>query len=183
MPSGSGFAWRRAFGNPKRAYPDSVIRNANLDDVPAIVGLIRGLAEYERLSHEVVLDEAALGSHLFGERRYAEVILAEDDASRAIVGFALFFHNYSTFLGKPGIYLEDLFVRPEHRGAGHGKALLSRLARLAVERDCGRLEWSVLDWNEPSIAFYRSLGAVAMDEWTGYRVTGEALTSLAVDPT
>jgi GNAT superfamily N-acetyltransferase len=147
--------------------------------VPVIAGLIRGLAEYERLSHEVVLDEAALQLHLFGERRYAEVIVAEDDASREIVGFALFFHNYSTFLGKPGIYLEDLFVRPDHRGAGHGKALLSRLALLAIERECGRLEWSVLDWNEPSIAFYRSLGAAAMEDWTGYRLTGEALSSLA----
>ncbi len=156
-----------------------MIRDATVDDVPVIAELIQGLAEYERLSSEVVLDEVALRSHLFGERRYAEVVIAEDDASRQAVGFALFFHNYSTFLGKPGIYLEDLFVRPGHRGAGHGKALLSHLARLAVERECGRLEWSVLDWNAPSIAFYVSLGASAMDEWTGYRLTGEALRSLA----
>ena len=167
------------FGNVHRAYPVGVIREAVADDVAVIAELIRGLAEYERLADQVVLDEAALQLHLFGERRYAEVIVAEDDASREIVGFALFFHNYSTFLGKPGLYLEDLFVRPEHRGGGHGKALLAHLARLAVERDCGRLEWSVLDWNEPSIAFYRSLGAAAMDEWTGYRLMGEALTSLA----
>ena len=127
----------------------------------------------------VTLDEGELRTHLFGERRYAEVLLAEDDAGTSVVGFALFFHNYSTFLGKPGMYLEDLFVRPEHRGGGHGKALLSHLARLAVERGCGRLEWSVLDWNEPSIAFYRSLGATPMDEWTVYRLTGDALSALA----
>ena len=154
-----------------------MIRDATPDDVPVIAELIRGLAEYERLAHEVVLDEEELRSHLFGERRYAEVILAAAD--ERVVGFALFFHNFSTFLGKPGIYLEDLFVRPEHRGAGHGKALLSHLAKLAVERGCGRLEWSVLDWNEPSIAFYGSLGARAMDEWTVYRVDGDALQSLA----
>jgi GNAT superfamily N-acetyltransferase len=154
-----------------------MIRDATPKDVHVIAELIRGLAEYERLAHEVTLDERELRAHLFGERPYAEVILAED--GREVVGFALFFHNYSTFLGKPGIYLEDLFVKPEHRGAGHGKALLAHLARLAVERGCGRLEWSVLDWNEPSIAFYRSLGAVAMEEWTGYRITGEALQGLA----
>lgn len=154
-----------------------MIRAATPDDVPVIAELIRALADYERLSHAVVLDESALRAHLFGPRPYAEVVLAEHEA--AVVGFALFFHNYSTFLGRPGIYLEDLFVRPEHRGSGHGKALLSHLARLAVERGCGRLEWSVLDWNEPSIAFYRSLGAAAMDEWTVYRLTGDALTTLA----
>jgi GNAT superfamily N-acetyltransferase len=154
-----------------------MIRDATPKDVHVIAELIRGLAEYERLAHEVTLDERELRAHLFGERPYAEVILAED--GREVVGFALFFHNYSTFLGKPGIYLEDLFVKREHRGAGHGRALLAHLARLAVERGCGRLEWSVLDWNEPSIAFYRSLGAVAMDEWTGYRLSGEALRVLA----
>ena len=154
-----------------------MIRDATPDDVPVIAELIRGLAEYERLADEVVLDEEELRSHLFGPRRYADVILAEDEG--AVVGFALFFHNYSTFLGKPGIYLEDLFVRPEHRGAGHGKALLSHLARVAVERGCGRLEWSVLDWNEPTIAFYRSLGARAMDEWTVQRLDGDALRALA----
>ena len=174
-----------------------MIRAATPDDVPVIAELIRGLAEYERLADQVVLDEGALREHLFGARPYAEVVLAVGpsppgplphkgrggergvDDSGGVVGFALFFHNYSTFLGRPGIYLEDLFVRPEHRGAGHGKALLSHLARLAVERGCGRLEWSVLDWNEPSIAFYRSLGAVAMDEWTVYRLAGDALTELA----
>jgi GNAT superfamily N-acetyltransferase len=156
-----------------------VIREATVDDVPAIAGLIRALAEYERLAHEIVLDEDELRVHLFGERRYAEVLVAED--AGAAVGFALFFHNFSTFLGKPGIYLEDLFVRPEHRGAGHGKALLARLAQVAVERDCGRLEWSVLDWNEPSIQFYRSLGAAAMDDWTTYRLSGDALRRLAED--
>jgi GNAT superfamily N-acetyltransferase len=154
-----------------------VIRPATPDDTPIIAGLIRALAEYERLAHEVTFDEAELREHLFGERRFAEVILAEHESE--VVGFALFFHNFSTFLGKPGIYLEDLFVQPEHRGAGHGRALLAALARIAVERGCGRLEWSVLDWNEPSIAFYRSLGAVPMDEWTTYRLTGEPLVTLS----
>jgi GNAT superfamily N-acetyltransferase len=154
-----------------------VIREATPADVPFIAELIRALADYEKLAHEVVLDEDALRSHLFGERSYAEVALAEDDGD--VVGFALFFHNYSTFLGKPGIYLEDLFVRPEHRGGGHGKALLAHVAKLAVQRGCGRLEWSVLDWNEPSIAFYRSVGARPRDEWTVYRLDGEALRALA----
>src|SRR6478752_6433835 len=126
-----------------------VIRPATPADVPTIARLIRELAEYERLAHEVVLSEAALADHLFGPRPYAEVLLAED-GGRA-VGFALFFHNYSTFLAKPGIYLEDLFVEPAYRGRGHGKALLAALAKLAVERDCARVEWSVLNWNEPSI--------------------------------
>ena len=162
-----------------------MIRAATPDDVSVIAELIRALAEYERLSHEVVLDEEELRAHLFGERPYAEVLLAEDpdrQAGERVAGFALFFHNYSTFLGKPGIYLEDLFVRPGRRGAGHGRALLAHLARLAAERGCGRLEWSVLDWNAPSIAFYKSLGAEAMDEWTVYRLTGEALAALAGPP-
>ena len=154
-----------------------MIRPATPADTPTITALIRALAEYERLTHEVVLDEDELRAHLFGERPYAEVILAEHEGE--VVGFALFFHNFSTFLGKPGIYLEDLFVKPEHRGGGYGRALLAHLAKLAVERGCGRLEWAVLDWNEPSIAFYRSLGAVAMDDWTTYRVTGDALGALA----
>jgi GNAT superfamily N-acetyltransferase len=157
-----------------------MIREATPADTPTIAALIRALAEYERLSHEVVLDEDELRAHLFGERRYAEVVLAEHDGE--VVGFALFFHNFSTFLAKPGIYLEDLFVKPEHRGGGHGRALLAHLAKLAVERGCGRLEWAVLDWNEPSIAFYRSLGATAMDDWTTYRLTGEALSALAREP-
>lgn len=154
-----------------------MIRAATPDDTHTIVQLIRGLAEYERLTHEVTLDEGELRAHLFGDRPFAEVILVEDAGD--VIGFALFFHNFSTFLGKPGIYLEDLFVRPEHRGRGHGKALLAQLARLAVERGCGRLEWSVLDWNEPSIQFYRSLDAQSMDEWTTNRLTGDALRALA----
>ena len=146
-------------------------------DVSTIFGLILGLAEYEKLSHEVVGTEDLLRDHLFGERPFAEVLLAEVEG-RA-VGFALFFHNYSTFLTRPGVYLEDLFVLPDERGRGYGKALLAGLARLAFERGCGRLEWSVLNWNEPSIQFYRALGALPMDEWTVNRVTGEALERLA----
>ena len=166
-----------------------MIRPATPADVPVIARLIGDLAEYERLAHEVVLDPAKLHRHLFGPRPYAEVLIAEENSrdresgrgeeSREAVGFALFFHNYSTFLGLPGIYLEDLFVEPAARGRGHGKALLAALAKLAVERECGRLDWSVLDWNEPSIAFYKALGAKPMDEWTGYRLTGEALKKLA----
>jgi GNAT superfamily N-acetyltransferase len=154
-----------------------MIRFASPDDTKTISRLIRALAEYERLSGAVVLDEDRLRDHLFGARPYAEVLLAEEAGE--VVGFALFFHNYSTFAGRPGIYLEDLFVDPGHRGKGHGKGLLCTLARLAVERGCGRLEWSVLNWNEPSIAFYRSLGAVAMSEWTAYRLTGAALAKAA----
>ncbi len=154
-----------------------MIREATIDDVPAIAALIRALADYERLAHEVALDVDQLREHLFGERRYAEVLIA--DEAGEVVGFALYFHNFSTFLGQPGIYLEDLFVLPEHRGAGHGKALLAQLARIAIERGCGRLEWSVLDWNEPSIAFYRALGARAMDDWTTYRLAGDELAALA----
>jgi GNAT superfamily N-acetyltransferase len=153
------------------------LREATPADVPVILQLIRGLAEYERLAHECVATEAALTRTLFGERPAAEVVLAFADERPA--GFALSFHNYSTFLAKQGIYLEDLFVFPEFRGRGIGKKLLQRLAQLAVERDCGRLEWSVLDWNQDAIRFYESLGAKAMDEWTVYRVTGEALTTLA----
>lgn len=153
-----------------------MIRSATPADVPIIAGLIRDLAEYERLSHEVDLAESNLHDHLFGSRPYAEVLLAED--AGIVVGFALFFHNYSTFRGKPGIYLEDLFVKPECRGKGHGKALLAALAKLAVDRGCARVEWSVLNWNEPSIAFYKSLGAAPMDEWTVYRLTGGPLDSL-----
>ena len=153
-----------------------MIRPATPADVPAVARLIRDLAEYERLSHAVVFDEAQLREHLFGPRPFAEVLLAEDGG--AVVGFALFFHNYSTFVGKPGVYLEDLFVKPEARGKGYGKALLLALARLAVERGCGRVEWSVLNWNEPSIRFYESLGAKPMDEWTVYRLDGEALKKL-----
>ena len=154
-----------------------MIRPATPDDVSTIARLIRALAEYEKLADKVVLKESDLREHLFGSRRFAEVLLAED--AGAVVGFALFFHNYSTFLGKPGIYLEDLFVEPVHRGKGHGKGLLVALAKLALERDCGRIEWSVLNWNEPSIQFYLNLNARRMDEWTVYRLTGEPLTRLA----
>jgi GNAT superfamily N-acetyltransferase len=157
--------------------PRTRLRFAGEADVPVVLELIRGLAEYEKLAHEVVADEATLRATLFGERRVAEVVLAEHEGEAA--GFALFFHNYSTFLARPGIYLEDLFVRPELRGRGIGEILLAFLAETAVERGCGRFEWSVLDWNEPAIRFYRRLGAVAMDEWTVYRVTGRALTELA----
>ena len=153
------------------------IRGATEEDVPLVLSLIRELVEYEKLSHEVVATEEGLRDSLFGERRYAEVLIAEQDGTPA--GFALFFHNFSTFLGKPGIYLEDLYVKPAFRGAGIGKELLVYLASLAKRRDCGRLEWWVLDWNEPSIGFYKKLGAVPMDDWTVYRVTGEALEDLA----
>jgi GNAT superfamily N-acetyltransferase len=154
-----------------------MIRPATPDDTPIICKLIRALAEYERLEKEAVFNEQEVREHLFGAKPYAEVLLAEE--AGAVVGFALFFHNFSTFLGKPGIYLEDLFVLPEKRGKGHGKALLHALARLANERGCGRLEWAVLNWNEPAIRFYQSLGAVPMKEWTVYRLTGESLERFA----
>lgn len=154
-----------------------MIRPATPADVPTIAKLIRDLAEYERLLDRVSLKESDLRDHLFGERPYAEVLLAEDGG--AVVGFALFFPNYSTFRGKPGIYLEDLFVEPAHRGKGHGKALLVALAKLAVERGWCRVEWSVLNWNTPSIDFYKALGAKPMDEWSVYRVMDEALAKLA----
>jgi GNAT superfamily N-acetyltransferase len=153
------------------------VRPAAPADVPLILRFICGLAEYERLLHACVATEAALHEHLFGARPFAEVVIAEDADGPA--GFALFFHNYSTFLAKPGIYLEDLFVLPERRGAGFGKALLVRLAQIAVARGCGRVEWSVLDWNEPSIGFYRGLGARLLDEWTTCRLDGAALAALA----
>ena len=156
------------------------IRNANASDVPLIHQFIRDLADYEKLGHVVVATEAQLRATLFGSTPYAEVIIAEEDGKAA--GFALFFHNYSTFLAQRGVYLEDLFVRPSVRGKGLGKALLTWLAAEAVRRDCGRLEWSVLDWNEPSIQFYKSLGAKPMDEWTIFRLTGDALTALAGSP-
>ncbi len=139
--------------------------------------LIRALAEYERLSPECFADEADLATHLFGPRPYAEVLIAQVDGEPA--GFALYFHNYSTFLTKPGIYLEDLFVVPERRGLGLGRRLLAALASLAVERGCGRLEWSVLKWNAPAIGFYERLGAVPMEEWQVYRLTGAPLHALA----
>lgn len=153
------------------------ISEATEEDVPLILSLIRELAEYEKLSDEVVATEDGLRDSLFGERQYAEVLIAEHDGAPA--GFALFFHNFSTFLGKPGLYLEDLYVKPAFRGAGIGKELLVRLASLAIGRGCGRLEWWVLDWNEPAIGFYRSVGAEPMDDWTVYRVSGSALEDLA----
>ena len=153
------------------------IRGATEEDVPLILSFIRELAEYEKLSREVVATHETLRESLFGERRYAEVLIAEQDGTPA--GFALFFHNFSTFLGKPGIYLEDLYVKPAFRGSGIGKKLLVYLASLAKRRGCGRLEWWVLDWNEPSIGFYKKLGAVPMDDWTVYRVSGSALEDLA----
>ncbi|HEX7150346.1 MAG TPA: GNAT family N-acetyltransferase [Thermoanaerobaculia bacterium] len=154
-----------------------MIRTATIDDVPLILRFIRDLATYEKLAHAVVATEETLRETLF-TKRYAEVVIAEHDGQPA--GFALFFHNYSTFLGKPGIYLEDLFVRPEMRGLGYGKALLAHLAALAVERNCGRVEWAVLDWNDPAMNFYKSLGASPVDEWTIFRLTGDALRNLAV---
>jgi len=153
------------------------VRAASEKEVPLILAFIKELAEYERLSHEVVATEESLREHLFGERPVAEVIVAEEGTDPA--GFALFFHSFSTFLGRPGIYLEDLYVRPEFRGRGMGRVLLVHLARLARERGCGRLEWSVLDWNEPAISFYRGIGASPVGGWTVYRVTGEALEDLA----
>ena len=153
------------------------IRPAAAADVPLILSFVRALAAYERLSEQVVATEAGLRETLFGPRPYAEVVIAEQ-GDGAPAGFALFFHNYSTFLGRPGIWLEDLFVSPEHRGQGIGRALLSHLAGLAVERGCGRLEWSVLDWNEPAIGFYTRLGAAPMDDWTTFRLTGAALSAL-----
>lgn len=152
------------------------IRPATPADLSLIAALIRELAEYEKLAHEVRFDEAVLGAKLFGARPYAEVVIGE--LSGIPQGFALFFHNFSTFEGRPGIYLEDLFVRPAARGSGLGKALLSHLAALAVERDCARLEWSVLDWNAPAIGFYQALGARSMDEWTVMRMDGAALERL-----
>jgi len=153
------------------------IRPATLGDVPLVLEFIRELARYEHLEHEVTATEADLGEALFGERRYAEVVFACSDGKA--LGFALFFHNFSTFKGRPGIYLEDLFVRPEARGRGIGRKLLAHLARTALERRCSRLEWAVLDWNEPSIGFYRGLGAVPMDEWSIFRLTGAPLALLA----
>lgn len=159
--------------------PSFQIRAAIKDDVPVILSFIKKLADYERLSHEVVATEAGLRETLFGRRRTAEVALGY--FKREPVGFVLFFHNYSTFLGQPGIYIEDLFVEEAFRRRGFGRALLTYVARLAKERRCGRLEWSVLDWNEPAINFYKKLGAVPMKEWTIHRVSGENLLKLAAD--
>ena len=153
------------------------ITPAQESDAALILSFIRKLADYEKLSHEVIATEGQISEHVFGANPVAEVLLAY--WGNEPVGFALYFRNFSTFLGQAGIYLEDLFVEPAHRGKGIGKALLVRLARIAVERGYGRLQWAVLDWNTPSIEFYRSLGAVPLDDWTVYRVTGEALEQLA----
>jgi GNAT superfamily N-acetyltransferase len=153
------------------------IRPGEKSDVALIAQLIRGLARYEKLEDEVTMTEEKIDRALFGDRPYAETLIAEDGDEA--VGFALFFHNFSTFLAQPGIYLEDLFVVPEARGKGVGRALLERLAQVAIERDCGRLEWAVLDWNESAIRFYERLGATPNSEWTVYRLTGDSLRALA----
>lgn len=157
--------------------PDFKIRSASEADAPLILEFIRALAEYERLADAVMATEESIRRTVFGNPRFAEVVIGEEDGQP--VAFALFFHNYSTFMGRPGLYLEDLFVQPAARGRGYGKALLAHLAAIALERDCGRFEWAVLDWNEPAIGFYESLGAVPVDDWTIFRVTGTALTKLA----
>lgn len=156
-----------------------MIRSATVDDVPEILCGIRALADYEKLAHEVVATEEDLVRTLFGDRPAAEVLLVEDGGS--VAGFALFFTSYSTFLGRPGMYLEDLFVHPEFRGRGHGLTLMRALAGICAERGYGRFDWSVLDWNEPSIAFYRRLGARPLEDWTVFRLDGEALADLAAE--
>ena len=157
--------------------PGFQIKSAIECDVPIILSFVKKLARYERLSHEVVATEELLHENLFGKRRMAEVAIGYLEAMP--VSFVLFFHNYSTFLGKPGLYIEDLFVDEEYRGRGYGRALLLHVARLAKERDCGRLEWSVLDWNQPAIDFYMKLGALPMSDWTIFRVSGKSLDELA----
>ena len=155
------------------------IRLATETDVPLIFSLIKEIAEYEKLTHEVVANEEKVKETLFGKKSYAEVIIAEYENEP--VGQALFFHNYSTFLSQPGIYLEDLFVHPEYRGKGIGKELLKSLVKIAKERNCGRVEWVVLNWNQPAIDFYKSLGAIPMDEWTTYRLTPDKFDNLLND--
>jgi GNAT superfamily N-acetyltransferase len=178
LVSRTSFCDNRRMPQPHNA--EIQIAQATPGDVPVLLQLIRGLAEYEKLSAEVSATAEGLYAALFGLRPVAEAILARlADQAGAAVGFAVFFHNFSTFVGRPGIYLEDLFVLPEHRGKGIGKALLLHVAALANERGCGRLEWAVLDWNKPAIEFYRGLGARAMDEWTLYRVSGEPLAALS----
>ena len=157
---------------------DFILRPAAPGDVPLILALIRELAEFEKLVHEVTANEALLEQQLFGTRPAAEVVMAFERTTQAPAGFALFFQNFSTFLARPGIYLEDLYVRPEFRGRGLGRLLLQRLGALAVERGCGRLEWAVLDWNEGAIGFYKKLGARVLDDWRICRVTGPALEAL-----
>lgn len=154
---------------------ERTFRNATESDVGLILDFIKGIAEYEKMSDEVVASEQLLHEWIF-EKKRAEVIFVLENGTE--LGFALFFHNFSTFLGRAGLYLEDIFVKPDHRGQGHGKALIKELARIAVERGCGRMEWCCLDWNKPSIDFYLSLGATPMDEWTTYRLTGDGLRRL-----
>ena len=155
------------------------IRSAQVEDVPVILELIRDLATYERAPDEVIATEELLVDVLFGERPAAEVLLAFEGQSA--IGFAVFFHNFSTWLGRPGLYLEDLFVKPEKRGNGYGRALLVELAKIARDRGCGRMEWAVLDWNEPAIKFYRALGAKPLDEWTVFRLTRDGIERLAAE--
>lgn len=161
----------------KKTMTQTTIRFATPADVPAILGLIQELAEYEKMTDDVVGDASMIHAALFGGKPTAECLVAM--VGDATVGMALYFQNFSTFLARPGIYLEDLYVQPEYRGQGIGKLLLTTLARVASDRECGRLEWSVLDWNQPSIDFYESLGAEAMSEWTVYRLTGDALQNVA----
>lgn len=156
------------------------IRNASVGDVGLILHFVRELAIYEKAEHEVLADEDAIRSSIFGEGSRVDALICEQQGEP--VGFAVYFYNYSTWLGKMGLFLEDLYVSPEYRGNGAGIALLQHLARIAVERDCGRFEWNVLDWNEPSIKFYESLGAEPLNEWVGYRLTGQALQNLAASP-
>jgi GNAT superfamily N-acetyltransferase len=157
--------------------PPVTLRQAEPADVPQILAFIRELAGYEKLEHEVVATEPQLMEYLFGPRPVAEVVIAEIDATP--IGFALFFHNFSTFLGRPGLFLEDLYVQPHARGGGVGRALLCHLAGIAVARGCGRMDWNVLDWNEPAIGFYKKLGADVLPDWRTCRLTGDALRALA----
>ncbi len=182
FPSPIGRRERYRIHGESMTHPPQVhLRAAHAGDTAQILSFIRELADYEQLAHEVVADEATLATQLFGDQPAAEVVIAEVDGQPA--GFALFFHNFSTFLGQRGLYLEDLYVKPEFRGLGLGRRLMIHLAQLALARDCGRFEWWVLDWNAPAIAFYRELGAQPMDEWTVQRVTGDALAALAArDP-
>ena len=161
------------------ALPEFIIRSATSADSQLLLGFIKELAQYEKLSHAVVASSAILEQNLFGERPYAEVLIAEFQGQA--IGYALFFHSFSTFTGRPGIYVEDIYVQPQLRGNGFGKNLMSYIARLAIERNCSRMEWSVLDWNEPSIQFYRSIGAVAMDGWSVQRLDGAALGNFAAE--
>lgn len=176
--AGTSYSFLTRSSSFSMVNPPATLRTASETDVPVILELIRALAEYEHMSDDCIATEAKLWASLFGPRPGAEVVLVEVEGG-VVAGFALFCGNYSTFLAQPGIWLEDLFVRPEYRGRGLGRLLLGHLARLAVQRGCGRVEWAVLDWNTPSIGFYESLGARGMTEWTTFRLTGEAMTSLA----